>query len=80
MHAFTLFVMFDEPGEEFLQWSLKWAAQYFVLILLMCAGCFCTRSPSETPKDRNPVVIDPGIKGAPLLKSFFLVRFLEFFA
>jgi hypothetical protein len=52
-----------QAGEEFLQWRLKCTAQYFVSILLMCAGCFCTRSPTRTPKDRNPVTIDPGIEG-----------------
>jgi hypothetical protein len=35
-----------QPSEEFLQWHFKRTAQYFVSILLMCVGCFCTCSPS----------------------------------
>jgi hypothetical protein len=35
----------------------------------MCVDCFCTRSPSKTPKDRNPVAIDPGIEGATSFKK-----------
>jgi hypothetical protein len=37
--------------------------------LLMYAGCFYTCS-SETPKDRNPVAIDLGIKGATSFKTY----------
>jgi hypothetical protein len=35
----------------------------------MCAGCFRTRSPSKTPKDKNPVAIDPGIEGAQVSRN-----------
>jgi hypothetical protein len=51
-------------GEEYLQLRLKCTAQYFVSILVMCAGNFCTLSPLKPPKGRNPVAIDPGIDGA----------------
>jgi hypothetical protein len=52
-----------QTGEEFLQWHLKYTAQYYVSILLMCAG-FCTCSTSKNPEDRNPVATDLGIEGA----------------
>jgi hypothetical protein len=63
MHAFTLFLMFD--ATRWIVSAVKCTAQYFVSVLLMCAGCFCIRSPSKTPKDGNLVAIDPGSRGRP---------------
>jgi hypothetical protein len=64
MHAFTLFLMFDATRRRFSAVTFEmYTAQYFVSVLLICAGCFCTRSPQKTSKDRNPVAIDPVIEG-----------------
>jgi hypothetical protein len=49
MHSlFSLCLM--QHGEEFLQWRMKCTPHYFVSVLLMCAGGFCTRSPSKPAK------------------------------
>lgn len=56
---------------EFLQWSLRHTAEYFVSVSVMCMCCFCTHSLLQILRDRNLVVSDLGIAGPQFFKKYY---------
>lgn len=60
-----------QPGDKFLQWCLKYTAEYSVSFHWTCADCFYKYSLSKIPIYTNPVVLDLEIKGTTSLKKHY---------
>jgi hypothetical protein len=80
MHAFTLFLMSDATWWRVSAVTFEMHSSIFCFNSSYVCGLFLYTLSFKNPQRhrRNPVEWDPVIEGARILKSFSLIRFLEF--